>query len=39
MYISDKASRIRQREAQKARDNRAEIVQRPVAGTDHAGAI
>jgi FtsP/CotA-like multicopper oxidase with cupredoxin domain len=26
MYISDKASRIRQREAQKARDNRAEIV-------------
>ena len=27
MYISDKASRIRQREAQKARDNRAEIVQ------------
>ena len=26
MYISDKASRIRQKEAQKARDNRAEIV-------------
>ena len=26
MYISEKASRIRQREAQKARDNRAEIV-------------
>ena len=26
MYISDKASRIRQREAQRARDNRAEIV-------------
>ena len=26
MYISSKASRIRQREAQKARDNRAEIV-------------
>jgi manganese oxidase len=26
MYISNKASRIRQREAQKARDNRAEIV-------------
>src|SRR5690349_24543783 len=26
MYISSKASRIRQREAQRARDNRAEIV-------------
>ena len=26
MYISPKASRIRQREAQRARDNRAEIV-------------
>lgn len=26
MYISDKASRLRQREAQRARDNRAEIV-------------
>src|SRR5262249_14104827 len=26
MYISNKASRIRQREAQRARDNRAEIV-------------
>src|SRR5215831_13305835 len=26
MYISTKASRIRQKEAQKARDNRAEIV-------------
>ena len=26
MYISTKASRIRQREAQRARDNRAEIV-------------
>jgi FtsP/CotA-like multicopper oxidase with cupredoxin domain len=26
MYISDKASRIRQKEAQRARDNRAEIV-------------
>ena len=26
MYLSSKASRIRQREAQKARDNRAEIV-------------
>jgi len=32
MYISPKASRIRQREAQKARDNRAEIVQALSAG-------
>src|SRR5499433_2364184 len=32
MYISTKASRIRQREAQKARDNRAEIVQALSAG-------
>src|SRR5262249_37835151 len=32
MYISNKASRIRQREAQRARDNRAEIVQALSAG-------
>src|SRR5262245_22327758 len=32
MYISSKASRIRQREAQRARDNRAEIVKARSAG-------
>src|ERR1700741_86296 len=32
MYISNKASRIRQREAQRARDNRAEIVKARSAG-------
>ena len=35
MYISEKASRIRQREAQKARDNRAEIVKALSHGADH----
>ena len=32
MYISTKASCIRQREAQRARDNRAEIVKAPSIG-------
>jgi len=32
MYISEKASRIRQREAQRARDNRAEIVRARATG-------